>query len=107
MRKICFIIGGVVALLLLTACEVHFGTARYDVPWWVIAVPDVLIVILVWILAGKFISKRKYVCTECGKSFHPKWWAAGVSVHMNSDRLFRCPHCGHKGFCPPSRDSDG
>jgi len=91
-----------VALLLalsLTSCEVHFGDQKYEVEWYVIAIPTVLIIISATAIAGAVLSKNTYICPECGHKFRPKWWQAALSLHVNSDRVFKCPNCGHKGFC--------
>lgn len=85
--------------LLLTSCEVHFGDRKYEVEWYVVAVPIVLIVVLSAVIAGTVLSKNTYVCSKCSHRFHPKWWQAAFSFHLNSDRVFKCPNCGHKGFC--------
>lgn len=91
---------------LLTSCQVNWFDQKYDVPWWVIAVPVTIFSVLVWIVAGKHIASKKYVCPKCNKTFYPKWWKAALSIHMNDDRVFKCPHCGRKGFCPLSRESE-
>ena len=101
---IVLIIG--VNLFFLTSCEVNWFDQQYDVPWWVIAVPVVVFSAIVWFAAGKHIASKKYFCPKCNKSFYPKWWHAAISIHMNDDRVFRCPHCGRKGFCPLSRDTE-
>ena len=101
---IVLIIG--VNLFFLTSCKVNWFDQQYDVPWWVIAVPVVVFSAIVWFAAGKHIASKKYVCPKCNKSFYPKWWHAAISIHMNDDRVFRCPHCGRKGFCPLSRDTE-
>ena len=92
--------------VLLTSCQVNWFDQQYDVPWWVIAVPVVVFSAIVWFAAGKHIASKKYFCPKCNKSFYPKWWHAAISIHMNDDRVFRCPHCGRKGFCPLSRDTE-
>ena len=101
---IVLIIG--VNLFFLTSCEVNWFDQQYDVAWWVIAVPVVVFSAIVWFAAGKHIASKKYFCPKCNKSFYPKWWHAAISIHMNDDRVFRCPHCGRKGFCPLSRDTE-
>ena len=101
---IVLIIG--VNLFFLTSCEVNWFNQQYDVPWWVIVVPVVVFSAIVWFAAGKHIASKKYFCPKCNKSFYPKWWHAAISIHMNDDRVFRCPHCGRKGFCPLSRDTE-
>jgi DNA-directed RNA polymerase subunit RPC12/RpoP len=90
----------------LCSCEVHFGSTSYDVPWWVIAVPVIIFSAVVFYIAGKIISKKKYTCPSCGHTFHPKWWKSMFSVHINSERVFRCPHCGKKDFCHISYNSE-
>ena len=88
----------------VTSCQVHWLDKQFTVQWWVIVIPSVLIVALAWFFAVKHIVSQKYVCPECGKAFYPKWTDAMFSVHMNDNRVLKCPHCGKKGFCPLSRD---
>ena len=92
--------------VLLTSCQVNWFDQQYDVPWWVISIPITILSVLVWIVAGKHIASKKYVCPKCNKTFYPKWWKAALSIHMTDDRVFKCPHCGRKGFCPLSRESE-
>lgn len=96
---IAAIISVVFCLLFLTSCDVHFGSVHYDVPWWVIALPISLIFLVIWRIGGKGISSHKYVCPKCLESFYPEWWAAGVSLHINDDRYFKCPYCKKRSFC--------
>ena len=92
--------------LSLTSCTVNWFDRTYDVPWWTIVIPSVLIVAVALWLAGRHISYQAYVCPECGKKFYPMFWQAAFSVHMNNDRVLKCPHCGKKGFCHLSRDQE-
>ena len=86
--------------LVLTSCEVHVGDYRTDVKWYVIAVPVIVFAAACFVIAGIVLSKNTYVCPECGERFRPKWWRAVFSpLHDGSDRVLKCPHCGHKGFC--------
>ena len=85
--------------LVLTSCEVHVGNERTDVKWYVIAVPTIIFAAACFVTAGVVLSENTYVCPECGKRFRPKWWRAMFSLRINSDRVLKCPHCGHKGFC--------
>ncbi len=91
---------------LLTSCQVNWFGKHYEVSWWVIAVPVVVFSAIVWIVAGKHIASKKYVCPKCNQTFNPKWWRATVSIHMNDDRVFKCPHCGRKGFCHVSKETE-
>ena len=88
-----------ITTLSLTSCNVNWSGEQYDVPWWTIAIPVVVFSVIVWFAAGKYIASKEYVCPKCNKTFYPKWWKAAFSVHINHDRVFRCPHCGRKGFC--------
>lgn len=86
--------------------KVNWFDQQYDVPWWVIAVPVIIIFLITWIVAGKHIASKKYACPKCNKTFYPRWWKAAFSIHMNGDRIFKCPHCGKRGFCPLSRETE-
>lgn len=106
MKKLIFLFGVMgVAAFSLTSCQVNLGEEQFTVPWWVIVIPSILIVVIAWFAATKHVVSQKYVCPECGESFYPKWWNAAFSVHMNDDRVLKCPHCGKKGFCPLSRET--
>lgn len=108
MKKMLYSFSCLGILFFLTSCDVHFGTTHYDVPWWYIAIPtaifSTLICLIAFPVAGKHLAKKKYVCQKCGKTFHPKWYVAMFSIHINDDRLFKCPYCGQKGFCHLSED---
>ncbi len=106
MKKIAFVLLTVVLSISLTSCQVNWFDKHYDVPWWVIAVPVVIFSAIVWFAVGKHIASKKYVCPKCNKSFYPTWRQAAISIHMNDDRVFKCPHCGRKGFCHVSRDTE-
>lgn len=85
--------------MLLSSCKVNWFDKQYDVAWWVIAIP-VTIWSLAWLIGGScYIASKKYVCPTCTRSFSPKWYRAMFSIHMNDDRLFRCPYCGKRSFC--------
>lgn len=92
--------------LALTSCQVNWFDQHYDVPWWVITVPTVILFAIVFYAVGKYISTKKYICPKCNQSFYPKWWQGAFSLHINDDRLFKCPHCGEKNFCNISKHSD-
>jgi len=89
----------IVSLFSFTSCKVNWGDKQYDVHWWVIAIPVVIFSVVVLVMAGKYIASKKFVCPKCNKSFYPKWWKAALSIHINDDRVFKCPYCGRKGFC--------
>ena len=87
--------------LVLTSCEAHVGNDRFDVKWYVIAIPATVFGAACFVIACVVLSENTYVCPECGKRFRPKWWRAMFSLHYGSDpdRVLKCPHCGHQGFC--------
>ncbi len=101
MKKIAFALLLIALVFSLTSCKVNWFDRQYDVPGWAIAFPVVVFSAVVWFSAGKHIASKQYVCPNCRQSFYPKWWQAAFSLHMNGDRVFRCPHCGRKGFCSP------
>lgn len=106
MKKVVIVWIMIVLSLSLTSCKVNWFDQQYDVPWWVIAVPVVIISAIVFFALGKHISSKKYICPKCNKAFYPKWWQAAFSIHANDDRVFKCPHCGEKGFCSLSRETE-
>ena len=93
-----------VFMFYFTSCQVNWLDKQYTVPWWVIVIPSVIIMTCSLLLAGKHITSKEYVCSECGERFYPKFLPAMFSVHLNDARVFKCPHCGKKGFCNPVRD---
>ena len=88
----------------LTSCRVHFFDRQYDVPWWLIAIPEAIFIVLITYIIGRSIASEKYACPLCGKTFYPKVWAVIFSFHMGNQRALRCPHCGKKDMCSPSYD---
>ncbi len=93
-------------VILLTSCKVNWFDKQYDVPWWTVALPVVAIFLITWVVAGRHIASKTYVCPQCNHTFSPKWWKAAFTVHVNSDRVFKCPHCGKRSFCRLSRDRE-
>ena len=106
MKRIIFAFVTIVSAFTLTSCRVNWFDRQYDVPWWMIAVPVVIFSAIVFFVSGKHIASKKYVCPKCNKTFYPKWWKAAFSIHINDDRVFKCPHCGGTGFCSPSRETE-
>ena len=91
----------------LTSCRVNWFDRQYDVPWWAVFIPVVVFALFVWIIAGKQIARKQYICPKCNKKFHPPWKTAALSIHVNSERVLRCPHCNRRGFCSMLRDEEG
>ena len=107
MKKMISLIVILMISLSLSACEVHWFDKSYDVPWYVIAIPVVVFSIVVFYIGGKIISAKTYVCPECRHKFHPSFWVSIVSLHVGSDRYFKCPRCGKKSFCKIARENSG
>ena len=107
MKKIRFVILFLLlaSILTLTSCRVNWFGESYDVPWYVVAIPTLIICGIAFFIAGMSIAKKLYVCPKCGSEFHPDFWLAMCSMHIGSDRYFKCPKCGHKGFCHVSRNN--
>lgn len=85
--------------LALSSCQVNWFDRHYQVSWWVIAIPTVLVTATALIVAGKYVASKTFVCPQCYKTFHPVWWKAAVSLHIIDYHLFKCPHCGRRSFC--------
>ena len=84
-----------VLLLCLTSCTVNwFGETR-EVPWWTVAVPVVIVVLIAYFV----IFTRTYVCPHCGFTFKPRWYELSALVHSFGSRIMKCPACGKRGFC--------
>lgn len=92
--------------LLLTSCTVNWGVEQYEVPWYILTPPLVIFSAILFTVSTRLIMSRPYRCAACGKTFHPKWYQAVLSFHIGSSRLFRCPHCGHRGMCDITRGDD-
>ncbi len=90
----------------LVSCEVHWGGKSADVPWWMIAIPVAVFLIIVLYLVGKSLSSKLHICPRCQKSFYPKWWQVAFTVYKNGEGVLRCPHCKIKGFCRISHKED-
>lgn len=44
-RTIALFVFTIILTFMLTSCDVHFGDTHYDVHWWVIAIPVVIILV--------------------------------------------------------------
>lgn len=105
-RKVLFISLIILLTLTLTSCRVNWFDTHYDVPWYVIAIPTAIFAAVIFLIAGKTISNKCFVCPKCGERFHPDFFVSMFSMHIGSDRYFKCPKCGRKGFCPVARDQE-
>ena len=69
------------------------------IQWLDLTVSTAVIIIIGILIAQIVISRQKYVCPKCGAVISPKWYHFSAPLHMGSDRVVKCPHCGRKGFC--------
>ncbi len=67
--------------------------------WFEMTISVVLIILAAILISMIIISLQKYKCPKCGAVIRPKWYHFSASLHMGSDRVVKCPHCGRKGFC--------
>ena len=79
----------------LSGCTVNWFNKSYDVPWFVIAIP----VAIILIFAHISIMSQTYICPDCHTEIKPKWYQIYVYLHINGERLVKCPNCKRKGFC--------
>lgn len=98
MKKIRMLIPAVL-LISLTSCQAHLGEKVFFLPWWAIALP----IILVLVIAHLCIIRKLYRCPYCQARFQPKWYEFSSWLHMGDHRALKCPHCGKRGFFPPER----
>ncbi len=98
--------GLIYSLYIAWEWEIHFGSKSICLPWWTVAIPSALILIIPIIIIARAYSKKKFVCPECNKAFHPKTRNALLLIHMNDDVYFKCPHCKKRTMCHPSYKQD-
>ena len=103
---ILLIVSVVAFALVLTACDVHVGSRHYDRPWWEVTGLCLAVIIPVLIFVGIYRSRHDFVCSECGKRFHPKWYNSAITIHFGSRLLLKCPHCGHRGMFDPVKKNE-
>ena len=85
----------IVSTLMLSSCQVNWFGSHFDVPWYFIAVPVVVLFVVLYVI---MISKT-YVCPKCKTEFKPKWYQVYITIHFNGARVAKCPNCGRTGFC--------
>lgn len=108
MKRLYSLLSIFVYPLLLSSCDIHFGSKHYDVPWYFVLILALLLLILpvrLLISENKRASKTKYTCTKCGEAFYPvKKINVGGLSNTAGYRLLRCPYCGNFDEMPPSRE---
>ena len=94
MKKLSFLVT-VLLVLLLTSCDVHFGNIHYDAPWWSVAIP----ILVVLLISHIYLIHRTYTCPNCGYKIKPKWYQISIWVHVGGKRIVKCPNCGKIEKC--------
>lgn len=94
-------------VLSLTSCKVNWFDRQIDAEWWQIAIPLVIWIAILTLVCKIIFTDNIYRCTKCEKTFIPEWWKPASTVHINNDRLLKCPHCGKKSFCKYVRRKRG
>ena len=87
------------ALCSLCSCKVNWFGSSYDVAWYWIAIPVVIIAVLAFVL----LMSTVFCCPYCGTLFRPKWYQLSVTIHMGRRRLATCPCCKKRGFFPKAK----
>jgi hypothetical protein len=94
MKRLSLILSIVCLTLLLCSCKVNLITTTADVPWYVIAIP----VVIIFVAAYFILMNTTFACPDCKTEFKPKWYQLSVTVHFMGKRLAQCPNRKRKGF---------
>lgn len=89
----------VCSLLMLSSCDVHVGNQHADVPWYVIAIPTVIFLAIVFTITGYCLKKHTYKCPECSEEFHPKLFSSAILYSNGQEALLKCPKCKKRSYC--------
>ena len=86
----------------LVAEAIEIGTLILGITkgvWWPFAIGMCIAVALsIWISISYF-KKVVYICPKCHTIFKPSFKEAFFARHTPTTRRLTCTHCGHKGFC--------
>lgn len=111
MKRAFVIIYGVLSLLALTGCEVHFGEARYDAPWWLVFILFALpFLILGAVLIISDMPRNFWAyCTKCQNRFYVKKrvpFRFATTSQDSFEFITKCPCCKERTMCRKSYDQD-
>ena len=95
MKKLIILISIVCLLVFLCSCKVNWFNETYDVPWYYVVIPCVVIFVLAYII----IMSKTYICPDCKTEFKPKWYQLYTTIHFDGKRIAKCPNCKRKGYC--------
>lgn len=111
MKKTLLIICGFLSLSALTGCEVHFGEARYDAPWWLVFILFALpFLILGAVLIISDMPRNFWAyCTKCQNRFYVKKrvpFRFATTSQDSFEFITKCPCCKERTMCRKSYDQD-
>ncbi|HPA98991.1 MAG TPA: hypothetical protein PKY72_06065 [Bacilli bacterium] len=58
----------------------------------------ILLSLLIALIKGIYLSKKRFICSECNQEFYPKWYQVMFEMHYFEYFRIKCPHCGKKKF---------
>ena len=99
MKKTVLILTLLVVMLSLCSCTVNWFDTTVEVPWYVVAIPVVLIAGLGYVI----VMSKTYICSYCNAEFKVKPHELSVMLHSNGKRYAKCPCCQKKGFFKSKR----
>ena len=99
MKKVFLPLILLISTLMLSSWQVNWFGSYFDVPWYFIAIPVLIVSIVVFIVSYVIILSKTYVCPKCKNEFNPKWHQIYITIHFDDSRIAKCPNCGRKGFC--------
>ena len=111
MKKTLLTICGFLSLSALTGCEVHFGEARYDAPWWLVFILFALpFLILGAVLIISDMPRNFWAyCTKCQNRFYVKKrvpFRFATTSQDSFEFITKCPCCKERTMCRKSYDQD-
>ena len=94
-KNFLFVLMSICCIFLLSGCRINWFDESFDVSWYVVFIPIVIVFIIVYV----FIIKPTYICSKCNAEIKPKWYDFSIVVHFMGKRLIKCPHCKKINFC--------
>ena len=90
MKKILMITVLILCVLMMSGCGVHWFDHYYDVPWYVIAIPTVMI----FIIAHIYIMSGIYICPKCKEGGMCRDETI-VLTSIPPKHMYECNKCHH------------
>ncbi len=100
-RKAWLFVLSLILPAVLSSCmvRVNWFDSYFYAPWWAVAVPVIVSSVIIVAVAYAWCVRQTYRCPNCGTDIRPRWNEFYVCIHLNGERVVRCPVCGRKGFC--------